>query len=67
MTNMLRLLVRLAGEEDGQDLIEYALLTTTIGICAVVAFGLWGGAISATYNSWTSTAYNLWEPPPPQP
>jgi Flp pilus assembly pilin Flp len=65
MTHALRLLNRFADEEAGQDLIEYALLTGAIGLCAVAAFGLFGGAIFATYNSWTASTNGLWQPPPP--
>ncbi len=67
MMSMLRVLVRLGTDDDGQDLIEYALLTGAIGLCAVAAFGLFGGAISATYQSWTGSANSLWQPPPPTP
>ena len=53
-------------EEGGQDLIEYALLTATIGFGAVAAFGLFGGAINAVYTSWDTGVNTLWETPPPQ-
>ncbi len=58
------LLTRLIAEEDGQDLIEYALLTTAIGMCAVVAFNLWSGAINGTYSSWNTNVNTLWDPEP---
>ena len=58
------LLTRLIAEEDGQDLIEYALLTGTIGFCAVAAFSLWGGAINAAYTSWNTGVNSLWDPKP---
>jgi Flp pilus assembly pilin Flp len=65
-----QLLDRLIDEEDGQDLIEYALLTGAIGFCAVVAFESFGGTINTVYTSWTSGpkgANSLWEVPNPQP
>ena len=65
MTDMLRLVIRLVAEEDGQDLIEYALLTGAIGLCGVVGFELFGGAISAAYASWTGDTNSLWEVPDP--
>ncbi len=64
---MLRLLTRLAAEEQGQDLIEYALLTGAIGFCGVAGFELFGGAISAVYTSWTTGTNSLWEVPDPTP
>lgn len=67
VTEMLHLLTRLALEEQGQDLIEYALLTSAIGFCAVAGFELFGGAINAVYTSWTTGTNNLWEVPNPTP
>lgn len=58
------LLTRLIAEEEGQDLIEYALLTTAIGMCAFVAFSLWSGAINTTYGSWNTSVNTLWDPEP---
>jgi Flp pilus assembly pilin Flp len=62
-----QLLHRLIGEEQGQDLIEYALLTGAIGFCAVAAFNALGGAINTTYTSWVGGANSLWETPNPAP
>ena len=58
------LLTRFIAEEDGQDVIEYALLTALIGLCAVAVFNLWNGAISRTYSSWNTGANKLWDPEP---
>ena len=58
------LLMRLVGEEDGQDVIEYALLTAAIGLCALAAFSLWSGAINKAYNSWNTSTNQLWDPEP---
>ena len=58
------LLTRLVAEEDGQDLIEYALLTAAIGLCALAAFNLWNAAIGSTYNSWNASTNKLWDPEP---
>jgi Flp pilus assembly pilin Flp len=58
------LLMRLVAEEDGQDVIEYALLTAAIGLCALAAFSLWSGAINKTYNSWNTSTNQLWDPEP---
>jgi Flp pilus assembly pilin Flp len=63
---MLRLLSRLLTEENGQDLIEYALLTAAIGFAGVVGINLIGAAINSTYTSWDTGVNNLWEVPAPQ-
>jgi Flp pilus assembly pilin Flp len=63
------LLIRFAAEDDGQDLIEYALLTAAIGFCAVAAINAMEVAINAAYSSWVGpdTGVNgLWETPSPQ-
>ena len=56
---------RLVVEEDGQDLIEYALLTGAIGFAAVVGIGLIGAAINTVYTSWDGGVNSLWVPPDP--
>ena len=58
------LLMRLIADEDGQDVIEYALLTAAIGLCALAAFTLWNAAIGKTYNNWNTNNNNLWDPAP---
>jgi Flp pilus assembly pilin Flp len=63
---MLEMFKRLVADENGQDLIEYALLTGAIGLCGVVGFELFGGAISAAYSSWTTGTNNLWQVPDPK-
>lgn len=64
MSDHMSLLTRLIGEEDGQDLIEYALLTAAVGLCALVGFSLWGGSISNTYKTLNTTTNKLWDPEP---
>ena len=49
--NMLQRFLR---EDDGQDLIEYALLSAFIGICAVVAWTNIPPKIAGAYNNWNS-------------
>ncbi len=56
---------RLIVDEDGQDLIEYALLTGAIGFAGVVGVGLIGLAINAVYSSWDTGVNSLWETPDP--
>lgn len=46
------LLRRLLREEDGQDLIEYALLSSAIGLAGAVAFSFISDAMRDTYTTW---------------
>ena len=62
-----QLLLRLLREDSGQDLIEYALLTGTIGFAGVVGFNLLGGTIADVYTSWDTGVNSLWEVPDPAP
>jgi len=39
-------------EEHGQDLIEYALLSSVIGFAGIVAFSFISDAMNTTYASW---------------
>ena len=56
---------RLIRDESGQDLVEYALLTTTIGFAGILAWSLVGNAISSTYSTWVSGVDTLTVPPAP--
>jgi Flp pilus assembly pilin Flp len=48
---VLRVLVSLAREEEGQDLVEYALLITFIALACIVGMQQLGTAINNNYNS----------------
>ena len=52
-------------DEDGQDLIEYALLTALIAIAGILGFQAIGFSINASYITWDTANQNLWEPRPP--
>ncbi len=39
-------------DESGQDLVEYTLLTTVIGIAAVLGVQALGNAMNFAYSSW---------------
>jgi Flp pilus assembly pilin Flp len=56
---------RLVADETGQDLIEYALLTTTIGFAGIFAWTLVASAIGTTYGTWESSVDTLVIPPNP--
>ena len=47
---MKNLIQRFIREEDGQDLIEYALLAAIIAIGAVIAMGALRDQINGTFN-----------------
>jgi len=57
--------LRLLGDEQGQDLIEYALLTAVIGLAGVAVFGLLLGVISNTYGSQEGAVNDRWVPSDP--
>ena len=63
---MLTLLKRFIVEQDGQDLIEYALLTGAVGFAGALAFDALGDAINGTYTSWDTGVNDLWEVPNPE-
>lgn len=57
--------LRLVRDESGQDLVEYALLTTTIGLAGALAWSFVSSAIGSTYSSWVSGVDSLADPPAP--
>jgi pilus assembly protein Flp/PilA len=48
---MKRLLVRLVREEEGQDLIEYALLAAFVALAAIGAMIAVGGGINTLFTT----------------
>ena len=62
---MISLLTRLARDEGGQDLIEYALLTAFLGLVTIASWKAVEAAIKTTYSSWGTGVNNLWEPGDP--
>jgi len=60
-----RVLGRLFTEQDGQDLIEYALLTGLIAVGGALVFPSIRTKMAAAYQSWLTGAQDLWEPPAP--
>jgi Flp pilus assembly pilin Flp len=59
------LLHRFVADEDAQDLIEYALLSTVIGFAGAAAFQLIMAAIGNTYGQWDTQVNDLWNTPDP--
>jgi Flp pilus assembly pilin Flp len=60
-----RLLHRLAIETDGQDMVEYALLTTFIGFAGAAGWTLMQTGLGTVYNSYVTAVWNMWDPPDP--
>jgi Flp pilus assembly pilin Flp len=60
-----RLVGRLYREDDGQDLIEYVLLTGIIAIAAILIFPAMQDAMVSTYQEWNSDTQAIWIAPPP--
>ena len=55
-------------DESGQDLVEYALLVTLIGIAIVAGVAALGGAMQFVYGTWDSAIQSptVVEVPDPQ-
>jgi Flp pilus assembly pilin Flp len=62
---MLNALRRLIGEDDGQDVVEYALLTAGIGIVSVATWPLIEAGIHNTYEALDADTQDVWEVPDP--
>jgi len=62
---MTALVLRLFHDEQGQDLIEYALLTTFIAFAGLAVFDLVLGVISNTYGSQETAVNGIWVPSDP--
>jgi len=58
---------RLATDDRGQDLIEYALLTALIGVSGVLVLSTLSTQMGIAYNGWNTAGQNAWQPCPPQP
>jgi pilus assembly protein Flp/PilA len=52
--NMLKLLKRLTREEEGQDLVEYALLLVFIALIVIAALPNLGKTVSNVFSNATS-------------
>jgi len=56
---------RIACEDSGQDVVEYALLTAFVGLAALASWTTIRDAIGANYTRSTTGVQGLWDPPPP--
>ena len=62
---MLKQLRRLLSSDEGQDVIEYALLTASVGLMGIAVWPLIGAAIGAAYQRFDTRTQDLWETPDP--
>jgi Flp pilus assembly pilin Flp len=62
---MRSLLTRLLHEDSAQDLVEYALVTSFIGLVAIAALSSLQSAIASTYSAWNTNENNNWQMPDP--
>lgn len=62
---MARLLWRLVRDEDGQDLIEYALLTAGLGLAGIAVWPAIAAAVGNAYQRLDASTQSLWEVPNP--
>ena len=62
---MLTVLNRLIREEQGQDVIEYVLITAGIGIVTIATWPLIEAALGTSYRALDTQTQGLWSPPDP--
>jgi Flp pilus assembly pilin Flp len=62
---MNELLRKLIFSEEGQDVIEYALLTGAIGLSGMAAWPLIETSLRDAYRTLDTRTQNLWVPPDP--
>jgi Flp pilus assembly pilin Flp len=65
LTRLLSTCARFWREEDGQDLLEYSLLTGIIGISSLLLFTEVAPKMAAAYTSWNGAQVDAWEPNAP--
>jgi len=62
---MRALFSRLIADEDGQDLVEYALLTSFVAFASIAGLNAITSAVQAAYGIFENAMNSLWESPPP--
>jgi len=62
---MIKMLLRLMREDDGQDVIEYALLTAGIGVVTVATWPSIEGHLHDAYVAIDDETQDIWEVPDP--
>ena len=64
---MKNLILELKDDDNGQDLIEYALLTAIIGISGLLILSTISTKMGTAYAGWNTAGQNAWQPCPPKP
>jgi Flp pilus assembly pilin Flp len=57
---------QLLADERGQDLIEYALLSSFVALVCVAGLDAIKAAINNAYGIWGNNTNNIWQTPDPQ-
>ena len=52
-------------DENGQDLVEYALLVSFIAFAGVAGFNFISSVLGGAYTGWNNGVHDLWEVPEP--
>jgi Flp pilus assembly pilin Flp len=61
------LFTRFVHDEEGDDLVEYAILTAMIGLAGYLVFPALLSTMGVAYGNWDSKQQDIWEPCPPLP
>jgi Flp pilus assembly pilin Flp len=56
---------RLLREDDGQDLLEYVLLTAAVGLAGMAGLQAIGLGVGNFYSTSNTGVNDLWQTPPP--
>ncbi len=62
---IVRAIATLVDDERGQDLIEYALLTSAVGVAGIATWPMIATSIATAYRALDQNTQSLWQPPPP--
>jgi Flp pilus assembly pilin Flp len=62
---MVTLIMRAVRDDEGQDLIEYALLALLIGLAGVLAFPIIRTRMGTAFSGWGSGVNAVWIPNDP--
>ena len=65
MNRYIRQVSRLFPDEQGQDLVEYALLGLFVGLAGLTAWNAIASALGIAYTGYDSGVQALWEPKNP--
>lgn len=62
---MIQTLLRFVIDDAGEDLVEYALLTTFIGLACLAAWDAIETSLGNAYQTYDNSVQDLWVPPEP--